>query len=348
MSLVNYNVVDNWGAGFIGNITISGGETGLQGWTLAFDAGFDIGNIWGAEIVSREGNHYKLRSLSWNADVPPGQSITIGFQATPGADGTAATGLALNGETVAPEPEPAPQPALSVEDASAAEGDEGIGHLAFTVRLSEAAQTPVSVNYATLDGSARAGLDYTAASGVFTFAPGETVGTIYVPVHGDTQYEPDETLTLQLASADGAIIGTGSAAGTILNDDDAPVPADLPVLSIADTSVVEGNPGTATGPAAAGWLSTAGNQIVDAQGNAVQTSRSRGSRDRTSPPIWKPCSTKPGASSIARRSRRSISASSAPSWSTPRMRRGSTPSPPILPAISTTTAFRTFRRATRA
>jgi hypothetical protein len=49
---INYTVGDNWGSGFVGNIVVPGGASGLHGWTLEFDATFDISNIWGAEIVS--------------------------------------------------------------------------------------------------------------------------------------------------------------------------------------------------------------------------------------------------------------------------------------------------------
>ncbi len=58
MATINYTVGDNWGSGFVGNITVPGGTSGLHGWTLEFDATFDISNIWGAEIVSHVGNHY--------------------------------------------------------------------------------------------------------------------------------------------------------------------------------------------------------------------------------------------------------------------------------------------------
>ena len=59
---INYTVSNDWGSGFTGSMTVPGGSQGLQGWTLEFDAGFDITNIWNAEIVSHVGNHYVIRS----------------------------------------------------------------------------------------------------------------------------------------------------------------------------------------------------------------------------------------------------------------------------------------------
>ncbi len=99
MATVKYTVKDNWGSGFIGNMTVDGGTSGVHGWTIEFDAGFAITNIWGAEIVSRVGTHYVLRNASYNGDVSAGGSVTFGFQATPGATGgTAATGTQIIAE----------------------------------------------------------------------------------------------------------------------------------------------------------------------------------------------------------------------------------------------------------
>jgi hypothetical protein len=97
MASINYAVGNNWGTGFVGNMTVPGGTQGLHGWTIEFDATFDISNIWGAEIVSHVGNHYVIRNLDWNATVPAGGQASFGFQATPGAGGTEATSLVIDG-----------------------------------------------------------------------------------------------------------------------------------------------------------------------------------------------------------------------------------------------------------
>ena len=71
-----------------------------------------------------------------------------------------------------------------------------------------------------------------------------------------------------LTNPSGATLADGTGNGTITNDDAAP----LPTLNISDASVIEGNPGSGNGGggAADGWLSTSGNQIVDAAGHSVQ------------------------------------------------------------------------------
>ncbi len=107
--------------------------------------------------------------------------------------------------------------ALSVADARV---NENAGEpLAFAVTLSRGAAAPVTVAYATADGTATAGQDYTATSGTLTFAPGETAKTVPVPVLDDAHDDTEETLTLTLSNATGARIRDGAATGTIVNAD---------------------------------------------------------------------------------------------------------------------------------
>ena len=114
------------------------------------------------------------------------------------------------------------EPAISVTDAEAEETD---GVLRFQVTLSEATTVPVSVNYATADGTAIAGEDYTQASGTLVFAPGETEKTVEVTLTDDDVEDSDETLTLRLSDPAGGTLGDASATGTILNAEaDTPSP----------------------------------------------------------------------------------------------------------------------------
>lgn len=137
----------------------------------------------------------------------------------------------------------APPPSVSIGDVSVTEGQAGTKTARFTVSLSAAASGPVTVVYATANGTATAGSDYTATSGTLSFAAGETSKTIDVTITGDTQVEADETFLLRLTSAAGATIATPQATGTIKNDDQ---PPPLPTLSIGNATVVEGNSGTVT------------------------------------------------------------------------------------------------------
>ncbi|OYX75791.1 MAG: hypothetical protein B7Y95_00655 [Rhizobiales bacterium 32-66-11] len=237
---LDYAVNDNWGSGFVASMTVEAGASALNGWTVEFDSAFTITNIWNAEIVSHVGSHYVVRNAAWNGTVGAGKEVAFGFQASTGAGGTAATGFLVNGTPVGGDPAPV-LPTLAVGDATVTEGNAGTSDLAFAVSLSAASATPVTVTYATANGTASAGADYAALTGTLTFAPGETSKVVHVQVSGDTAVEGNETLTLNLTNPTGATLADASGTGTILNDDVAPVP---PVVSIADGSLAEGNAGT--------------------------------------------------------------------------------------------------------
>ena len=128
-----------------------------------------------------------------------------------------ADGRMLEGPLSVTVPGPA---ALSVADA---EVDEEPGaKLDFVVSLDRRRHAPVSVDYATADGTAVADEDYTATSGTLVFAAGETQKTVSVRVLDDGHDEGSETLTFTLSNASGARIADGEATGTINNSDAIP------------------------------------------------------------------------------------------------------------------------------
>ena len=135
------------------------------------------------------------------------------------------------------------QPTVSITDTTVAEGNSGTGTAAFTVTLSRASATAVTVGYSTANGTATAGQDYTAASGTLTFAPGVISQKLNVAVAGDTVVEPDETFTVSLANPSGAALGTATATASVTNDDTAVV-VTPPTVSISNATVAEGNSGS--------------------------------------------------------------------------------------------------------
>jgi len=116
----------------------------------------------------------------------------------------------------------APAPALSINDVSKTEGNGGQTSANFTVTLSAVVSVPVTVNYATANGTATAPGDYAAKSGSVTFDVGETTKPISISINGDTQFEPDETFFVNLSNAVNATISKAQGLGTILNDDNQP------------------------------------------------------------------------------------------------------------------------------
>jgi sugar lactone lactonase YvrE len=102
------------------------------------------------------------------------------------------------------------------------------------VSLSAASATPVSVNYATADGSATAGNDYFAQSGAVTFAPGQTSRTILLATNEEPVLDGNETFSVQLSNpTGGATIATGTATVTIVDPTRS--------FAVADTSAIEGD-----------------------------------------------------------------------------------------------------------
>ena len=110
-------------------------------------------------------------------------------------------------------------PSLGVADASVTEAEGAT--LDFAVTMSRAASETVTVDWATSDGSATAGSDYTADSGTLTFKAGETSKTVSVSVLDDAVNEGAETMTLTLSNVSGAGVwlSDATATGTIENSD---------------------------------------------------------------------------------------------------------------------------------
>jgi hypothetical protein len=123
-------------------------------------------------------------------------------------------------------------PSLRINDVTVTEGNAGAVAATFTVTLSAASTQPVTVAYATGNGTATAGSDYQAASGTLPFAPGETSKTITVWVTGDRLGEPNETFIVNLSGATNANITDGQAVGTIVDDE--------PRISVSDVTKAEG------------------------------------------------------------------------------------------------------------
>ncbi|WP_295006694.1 Calx-beta domain-containing protein, partial [uncultured Dechloromonas sp.] len=122
--------------------------------------------------------------------------------------------------------------------------NEAVGTVTYTVTLSNPSASSVSVSYSTANGTALAGSDYTANSGILTFAPGETTKTITVAVTNDTVFEGNETYVVNLTSPSNATIATGSVSTTIAdygtglggNNDD------RPTLAVNSVSHPESDP----------------------------------------------------------------------------------------------------------
>ncbi len=213
-----------------------------------------------------------------NTPLTPAQAASLIFVPTLDFNGTVNVTFTVtdnSGATSAPAVTPiavAPivDPAITIDDVTV---NEAAGTATFTITLDQPTTATVSVNFATANGSATAGADYSAASGTVTFAPGVTTQTVTVAILDDGTYEGAETFNVLLSGAVNATIADASGLGTILddgngsggNDDDRPVIAvSSPTvgeggqavftvsLSNASTTAVTFNPTLASGSAAVG------------------------------------------------------------------------------------------------
>ena len=231
------------------------------------------------------------------------------FSVTPAGTGpfdvilAAATDCALDGHICTADGELLAQgdwkrssgpPVISVADAAVTEGDGA--QLAFAVTLDRNWSGPIpTVSYATSDGTASAGSDYTAGSGSLTLGwthtgslirPWTLAGTITVPVTNDTVVEETETLTLTLSSPIWATLGDATATGTIEEDDVAVVrepdsaPTGLPVITgtpeadsalTADTSAIDDANGLTEVSYSYQWIVTTDGADADIEGATTST-----------------------------------------------------------------------------
>ncbi|MBD2518107.1 M10 family metallopeptidase C-terminal domain-containing protein [Nostoc sp. FACHB-973] len=136
----------------------------------------------------------------------------------------------------------------------------------YTVSLSNASTQTITVQYATANGTATAGVDYTSTTGTLTFNPGDTSKVINIPILNDSINEADKTFSLTLTSPTNANLGTTANVTTTITD----------TLSASVTTTLPTNVEnlTLTGTAAINGTGNAGNNIL--KGNSANNILSGG------------------------------------------------------------------------
>ncbi|MFA6985157.1 MAG: Calx-beta domain-containing protein [Arenimonas sp.] len=250
----------------IGDVSISEGNSGAQTatFTVALSAAapstisFDVATVNGSATAGSDyvalaltgqtiaaGQIGKTVSVTINSDTAVESDETFTVNVTNVAGATVSDGIATGTITN----DDFSGPTLSIADVSIAEGNAGTKTMSFTVTMSAAQSGPVYFDIATANGTAAAGSDYVAKTATRLRIPaGNTSKPVVVTIVGDTAAESDETFTVNLSDAIGATIVDNQAVGTIVNDDVAP----LPVLSVADVTVAEGDESSHT---ASFWIS---------------------------------------------------------------------------------------------
>ena len=98
------------------------------------------------------------------------------------------------------------------------EGNTSPQSVTYTVTLSNPSTQSITVKYATANGTATSGLDYTSKSGTLTFAPGVTNQSLNIPILNNNLNEADETFSLQLTAPTNAVLGANSTVSTTITD----------------------------------------------------------------------------------------------------------------------------------
>jgi hypothetical protein len=114
----------------------------------------------------------------------------------------------------------APLPAELVFSEATYSVGEADGAAVVTVNRTGSTSGSATVDYTTVDGSALAGIDYTATSGTLSFADGEASQSFSVPIINDGLMEGNESILLTLSGATGASLGAVSEAQLTIADDD--------------------------------------------------------------------------------------------------------------------------------
>ncbi|NER23880.1 MAG: hypothetical protein F6J96_24880 [Symploca sp. SIO1C2] len=176
---VNFYFTDDWESGFTASLSIfNHSSNDVSGWTLEFEASFEITHLWGAEIIGKEGNHYTITNLDYNSTLVDGGSVSISLKGTPG-NSAEPTHYIVQGKPIAGS---SLIPTLLVNELTVTEGDSAAQNAIFAVKLSASSTESITVESIAVDDTATVGFDDTAQFDIFTLPTGETSQTISVPL----------------------------------------------------------------------------------------------------------------------------------------------------------------------
>lgn len=204
-----------------GTASAAEGDYVSQSGTVTFDPGSTTGATRTIAVPIATDTRYE-----------PDETFTIGLGGPTGAVLGATpvfTATILNDDS---------PPRISVPDVSAGERSAGIWELSASLFLSNESASPVTVTWATANGSAVSPADFSAVGGSVTFEPRETHRKVSIPIVGDAVYEGDEQLFVNLSSpVGGTLEGSGQGRVTLVEDDP-------PAISVGDVHAHEGSAST--------------------------------------------------------------------------------------------------------
>ncbi|MFN6217628.1 MAG: bluetail domain-containing putative surface protein, partial [Aphanizomenon sp.] len=239
-----------------GNGVWDEGEKALAGWTIYIDS-FTNGKLdpWEISTVTNADGKYTFSNLGSGEYAIREVNQTDWIQTSPTAPyavnltaGQTLTGINFSGNLQLPTINLSPLSQTIIEGLTSPQ------NITYAVTLSSASNQTISVNYATANGTATAGLDYTATIGTLIFAPYVTSKVINVTILNDFLNEADETFTLTLSSPTNASLGALTTVTTTITD----------TLTASVTTTLPANVEnlTLTGAAAINGTGNSGNNVI--------------------------------------------------------------------------------------
>jgi len=239
-----------------GNGVWDEGEKALAGWTIYIDSVANGGlDPWELSTVTNANGQYTFSNLGPGEYAIREVNQTDWIQTSPTAPyavnltaGQTLTGINFSGNLQLPTINLSPLSQTIIEGLTSPQ------NITYAVTLSSASNQTINVNYATANGTATAGLDYTATIGTLIFAPGDTIKVINVTILNDFLNEADETFTLTLSSPTNASLGALTTVTTTIID----------TLTASVTTTLPANVEnlTLTGAAAINGTGNAGNNVI--------------------------------------------------------------------------------------
>ena len=223
----------NVGEGLSG-VTVSIGS--LQATTNEF-GNYELRVSSGSHTISASGEAFGTPiAVSW---LVGNANVKVDFRA-------GQAGAVVNFQPVGGAPPPGSLPEIRIGDVEVIEGDNAAVLARFPVTLSAAATETVTVDFATVDGSATvADGDYVAArpGSFLVFAPGETLRYIEIPIIGDRRDEADESFAVVLTQSSPNVSLGNTRATALIRDNDEPGDGgdgSTTSLILRDAAAVEG------------------------------------------------------------------------------------------------------------
>ncbi|WP_199744018.1 Calx-beta domain-containing protein, partial [Trichormus variabilis] len=171
----------------------------------------------GKTITFAAGSNKATLTVNPTADTTVEANETVALTLATGTGYTVGTTTAVTGTITNDDTSSAITINLSA-DQTIVEGQTNPQNVTYTVTLSSTSNQTITVQYATANGTATAGSDYTSKTGTLTFNPGVKTQSIIIPIVNDAINEANETFTLTLKSPTNASLGTKASAITTITD----------------------------------------------------------------------------------------------------------------------------------